>query len=57
MDADRPDSSTVQMLAGSPTALSSRRLFAPGETELRIDHDGTEYRLRITKSNKLILNR
>ncbi len=36
---------------------STRRLFPPGTKEVRIDHDGTEYRLRITRSNKLILFR
>lgn len=38
-------------------ALSSKRLFPPGRKEIRIDHDGTEYRLRITRLNKLILYR
>ncbi len=40
-----------------PTRLDTSCLFRPGETEIRIDHEGMEYRLRITRSNKLILFR
>ena len=37
--------------------VSTKDLFAGGHTEIRIDHEGLEYRLRITKQNKLILYR
>jgi hemin uptake protein HemP len=37
--------------------LSTKDLFAGGHTEIRIDHEGLEYRLRITKQNRLILYR
>ena len=37
--------------------LSTKDLFAGGLTEIRIDHEGLEYRLRITKQNRLILYR
>jgi hemin uptake protein HemP len=40
-----------------PKRLSTKDLFAGGLTEIRIDHEGLEYRLRITKQNKLILYR
>jgi hemin uptake protein HemP len=45
--------------SGSPTQAGVRRiasqaLFAGGR-ELVIDHDGREYRLRITQNGKLIL--
>ena len=47
--------------APAPTAsvkrLSTRELFAGGLTEIRIDHEGFEYRLRITKQNRLILTK
>jgi hemin uptake protein HemP len=37
--------------------LSTKDLFAGGLNEIRIDHEGLEYRLRITKQNRLILYR
>jgi hemin uptake protein HemP len=37
--------------------LSTMDLFAGGLNEIRIDHEGLEYRLRITKQNRLILYR
>ena len=43
--------------APAPPRFSTRDLFAGGHTEIRIDHEGLEYRLRITKQNKLILYR
>lgn len=36
--------------------ISSRELFRGGN-ELVIDHRGEEYRLRLTKNDKLILNK
>ena len=45
--------------AGRPPEkrLSTKDLFAVGLNEIRIDHEGLEYRLRITKQNRLILYR
>ncbi len=43
--------------SGSVKTISSHALFPRGLKEIRIDHEGTEYRLRITKLNKLILYR
>ena len=37
--------------------VSTRDLFPKGHSEIRIDHQGLEYRLRITRQNKLILYR
>ncbi len=36
--------------------LDSRELFA-GRTEIVIAHDGALYRMKITRQNKLILNK
>ncbi len=36
--------------------IDSTRLFAVGR-EIRISHEGEEYRLRITSNNKLILTK
>lgn len=45
----------VQPRAPSP-ALSSQALFQ-GTLEVLIRHDGQDYRLRITRQNKLILTK
>lgn len=45
----------VQRSAPSP-ALSSQALFQ-GAPEVVIRHDGQDYRLRITRQNKLILTK
>jgi hemin uptake protein HemP len=37
--------------------ISTKELFAGGHTEILIVHEGLEYRLRITKQNRLILYR
>jgi hemin uptake protein HemP len=39
-----------------PRCLDTRELFGRAR-ELRLVHAGKEYRLRITRNNKLILNR
>jgi hemin uptake protein HemP len=36
--------------------VDTRRLFL-GRREIQIDHDGVRYRLRITRRNKLILQK
>ncbi|MBA5776172.1 hemin uptake protein HemP [Stappia sp. F7233] len=40
----------------SPLTIDSRALFQ-GSREIRIAHDGTIYRLTITRLNKLILTK
>jgi len=37
--------------------VSTKDLFAGGLNEIRIEHEGLEYRLRVTKQNRLILYR
>jgi len=50
---DAPDAPSPPM----HKRLSTKDLFAGGHNEIRIDHEGLEYRLRITKQNRLILYR
>ncbi len=40
----------------SPRVVSTQELFA-GEREICIEHEGEKYRLRITRRNKLILQK
>lgn len=40
----------------APRTLDSRKLF-DGEQEIRIVHEGQEYRLRTTRNSKLILTK
>lgn len=42
--------------APGPTPISTRELFGKGH-EVLIDHEGSLYRLRITRQGKLILNK
>lgn len=55
----RPDRDDARPASPSPPCMtvSSKSLFPDGDREIRINHEGTEYRLRITKQNKLILYR
>ena len=48
----------VSLLSLRPSlpVLQSRRLFAQGR-EIRIEHEGEQYRLRLTRNNKLILTK
>jgi hemin uptake protein HemP len=39
-----------------PKVVSTQELFA-GQREICIEHDGEKYRLRITRRNKLILQK
>lgn len=39
-----------------PPVIDARQLFA-GHDEIWIDHDGVRYRLRITRRNRLILQK
>ena len=41
---------------GHPRIVTSRELF-DGETEVLIVHNGAQYRLRITRQDKLILTK
>jgi hemin uptake protein HemP len=51
------DVATVEQVAGSPSVrITSSEVFR-GRREVVIVHHGTEYRLHITKANKLILTK
>jgi hemin uptake protein HemP len=41
---------------GSPVVVEAQLLFA-GQREVVIEHEGVRYRLRITRRNKLILQK
>ncbi len=41
----------------SQLRLRSQDLFRGGSNELIIEHQGLEYRLRLTRNDKLILNK
>ncbi|MSQ96215.1 MAG: hemin uptake protein HemP [Gemmataceae bacterium] len=45
-----------EVSAVSPKVVSTQELFA-GEREICIEHEGEMYRLRITRRNKLILQK
>jgi hemin uptake protein HemP len=53
---DPPPSPPPPAEAESATVLDARALFA-GRREIVIEHDGVRYRLRITRRNKLILQK
>ena len=42
--------------AASPVVVDARELFQ-GQREIQIEHEGVRYRLRITRRNKLILQK
>jgi hemin uptake protein HemP len=44
------------LLAGQPPRIKVRELMG-GEREAILEHDGQDYRLRITASSKLILTK
>lgn len=50
-----PDSSNPTP-AAAPSTVDARQLFA-GQREIWIEHAGVRYRLRITRRNKLILQK
>ena len=52
---DRPEPSP-QPRPASPPAIDARELFR-GAREVWIEHAGVRYRLRITRRNKLILQK
>ena len=53
-DTDPADESPPEI--PDPPVLDARGLFA-GRREIVIEHDGVRYRLRITRRNKLILQK
>jgi hemin uptake protein HemP len=46
----------AESASGPEVILDARELFA-GRKEIVIDHEGVQYRLRITRRNKLILQK
>jgi len=50
------DAGISRCTAQPPYPVDSRDLLR-GKTELRIRHNGEEYRLRLTRQNKLILTK
>ncbi|GIW81951.1 MAG: hypothetical protein KatS3mg105_3758 [Gemmatales bacterium] len=55
-DGKRDPPSSQNSTKDQPPVLNAKELFR-GTREVLIDHDGVTYRLRITKHNKLILQR
>ena len=53
-DAEEPDA--PEEAGPPPIPLDTRELFA-GRREIVIEHEGVRYRLRITRRNKLILQK
>ncbi len=53
---ERPDAPSERQPAVPPARVDSRQLFE-GQRELIIQHQGEEYRLRITRHDKLILTK
>ncbi|MEQ8480589.1 MAG: hemin uptake protein HemP [Hoeflea sp.] len=51
-----PDSNAYARQAADGEILDSRKLFG-SRTEIGILHDGSLYRLKITRQGKLILNK
>ena len=52
----KPNDQTVNPPAPPPLLLDARELFQ-GRREVVIEHQGVRYRLRITRRNKLILQK
>ena len=51
-----PDQEKPTAADQTPPVIDARQLFA-GRQELWIEHEGVRYRLRITRRNKLILQK
>jgi hemin uptake protein HemP len=56
MPLNRSDIVNTSSSLGAPRQVKSGTLF-DGSQELRIDHNGQEYRLRQTRNGKLILTK
>jgi len=54
--AAKPDSNFLRQFEKVPPTISSDELFE-GRTEVLINHAGSQYRLKITRQGKLILNK
>lgn len=52
----QPSSSATVPLHGQSPRIESRELLS-GSREVVIDHSGVEYRLRVTRNDKLILTK
>ena len=55
-EADKSAKPPPAPAGGVPQVLDARQLFR-GEREVWIEHAGVRYRLRITRRNKLILQK
>ena len=53
---DTPRQQPAQAEPSLPV-VDARELFAGGRREIVIEHEGVRYRLRITRRNKLILQK
>jgi hemin uptake protein HemP len=51
-----PEPPPAEKRSGSPPVVIAEELFR-GKREVVIEHDGVRYRLRITRRNKLILQK
>lgn len=57
MTEEHPASAeTAKPGAAAPVVVDARQLFQ-GQREIQIEHEGVRYRLRITRRNKLILQK
>jgi hemin uptake protein HemP len=56
MSDERKDRKEPPPASATPRIVDARQLFLGGR-EVWIDHDGVRYRLRITRRNKLILQK
>jgi hemin uptake protein HemP len=55
-DKPKPEEMPKSPIAVDPAVINGRQLFQ-GKREIWIEHDGIRYRLRITRRNKLILQK
>ncbi|SIQ30849.1 Hemin uptake protein HemP [Rhizobium sp. RU20A] len=55
-DRKLPETAVATDRKTAPKVVESRELFA-GRSEILISHDGALYRMKITRQNKLILNK
>lgn len=54
--ADEARASAESLAGNAPRVVESKALFGPAR-EVRIVHDGHEYRLRVTRLGKLLLTK
>ncbi|WEN16219.1 hemin uptake protein HemP [Rhodanobacter sp. AS-Z3] len=53
----RPHAVSLQLAVSVPTRRVSSHTLLEGERELVIQHQGSEYHLRLTRNDKLILTK